>query len=98
MSFVVSTGGPFPERSHPDRVSAGAEECPGVIPEENRFESDPEELVSDPPLPDGWEIGTPDAADRFTVARLTHLLRAHERHGRGWAGAARSWTWTGSRA
>ncbi len=59
-----------------------------MIPEESRFESDPEELVSDPPLPDGWEIGTPDASDRFEVARLTHLLRAHERHGRGWAGAS----------
>ena len=52
-----------------------------MIPEESRFESDPEELVSDPPLPEGWEIGTPDASDRFEVARLTHLLRAHERHG-----------------
>ena len=40
-----------------------------MIPEESRFESDPEELVSDPPLPDGWEIGTPDASDRFEVAR-----------------------------
>ena len=59
-----------------------------MIPEESRFESDPEELVGDPPLPDGWEIGTPDATDRFEVARLTHLLRAHERHGRGWAGAS----------
>ena len=81
VAYVVSRHGP-------DRVSAGAEESPGVIPEENRFESDPEELVSDPPLPDGWEIGTPDASDRFEVARLTHLLRAHERHGRGWAGAS----------
>jgi GNAT superfamily N-acetyltransferase len=59
-----------------------------VIPEESRFESDPDELV-DPPeaLPTGWEIGTPDPVDRFDVARLTRLLRAHESHGRGWPGA-----------
>lgn len=59
-----------------------------MIPEQNRFESDPDEALGDPPpLPDGWTVGTPDPADRFDVARLTHLLRAHERHGRGWAGA-----------
>jgi GNAT superfamily N-acetyltransferase len=59
-----------------------------VIPEESRFESDPDELV-DPPegLPGAWEIGTPDPADRFDVARLTRLLRAHESHGRGWPGS-----------
>jgi ribosomal protein S18 acetylase RimI-like enzyme len=59
-----------------------------VIPEESRFESDPEELV-DPPesLPAGWEVGTPDPSDRFDVARLTQLLRAHESHGRGWPGS-----------
>ncbi len=39
-------------------------------------------------LPDGWTVEQPDPADRFDVARLTHLLRAHERHGRGWAGAS----------
>ena len=38
-------------------------------------------------LPQGWSVGTPDPADRTDVARLTSLLRAHERHGRGWAGA-----------
>ena len=40
-----------------------------VIPDDNRFESDPDELV-DPPevLPEGWGIGTPDPADRFDVA------------------------------
>jgi ribosomal protein S18 acetylase RimI-like enzyme len=59
-----------------------------VIPPHNRFESDPARLLgSEPGLPDGWTVGTPDAADRFDVARLTHLLRAHERHGRGWAGS-----------
>ncbi|HET9422045.1 MAG TPA: GNAT family N-acetyltransferase [Nocardioides sp.] len=59
-----------------------------VIPEESRFETDPDELV-DPPegLPAGWEIGTPDPTDRFDVARLTRLLRAHESHGRGWPGS-----------
>jgi ribosomal protein S18 acetylase RimI-like enzyme len=59
-----------------------------VIPDENRFESDPDAaLGAVSGLPQGWTVGTPDPADRFDVARLTHLLRAHERHGRGWAGA-----------
>ncbi|MGY2700664.1 GNAT family N-acetyltransferase [Nocardioides sp. HB32] len=59
-----------------------------MIPDQNRFQSDPDQLVGDRPgLPDGWTVGTPDPADRFDVARLTHLLRAHERHGRGWAGS-----------
>ncbi len=60
-----------------------------MIPDESRFESDPDELVPQAPaLPEGWSIGTPDPGDRFDVARLTHLLRAHEREGRGWAGAS----------
>lgn len=59
-----------------------------MIPDENRFESDPDAaLGAVSGLPQGWTIGTPDPSDRFDVARLTHLLRAHERHGRGWAGA-----------
>ncbi|HEV7876170.1 MAG TPA: GNAT family N-acetyltransferase [Nocardioides sp.] len=63
-----------------------------MIPEDSRFESDPglvirAELGADAGLPTGWEVDTPDPADRFDVARLTHLLRAHERHGRGWAGS-----------
>ncbi|MBZ5739232.1 GNAT family N-acetyltransferase [Nocardioides mangrovi] len=59
-----------------------------MIPEQNRFESDPDEaLEADPRLPAGWTVDTPDPADRFDVARLTHLLRDHERHGRGWAGS-----------
>ena len=59
-----------------------------MIPDQNRFESDPDAaLGSVDGLPDGWTVGTPDPGDRFDVARLTHLLRAHERHGRGWAGA-----------
>jgi ribosomal protein S18 acetylase RimI-like enzyme len=59
-----------------------------VIPEENRFESDPDAALGDVSgLPKGWRVDIPDPADRFDVARLTHLLRAHERHGRGWAGA-----------
>ena len=59
-----------------------------MIPDENRFQSDPDQALGDqPPLPAGWTVGTPDPADRFDVARLTHLLRAHERHGRGWAGS-----------
>jgi ribosomal protein S18 acetylase RimI-like enzyme len=60
-----------------------------VIPEDSRFESDPDEVLpDDAPLPPGWVVGAPDPSDRFDVARLTHLLRAHERHGRGWAGAS----------
>jgi GNAT superfamily N-acetyltransferase len=60
-----------------------------VIPEDSRFESDPDEVLpDDAPLPRGWEIDTPDPSDRFDVARLTQLLRAHERHGRGWAGSS----------
>lgn len=52
--------------------------------------SDPEAVLGDaiaerPGLPEGWTVGSPDPSDRFDVARLTHLLRAHERHGRGWA-------------
>ena len=59
-----------------------------MIPDESRFETDPDELVELPPtLPEGWEIATPDASDRFVVARLTQLLRAHEADGRGWAGS-----------
>lgn len=59
-----------------------------MIPHENRFESDPDAVLGDlPGLPSGWTIGTPDPSDRFDVARLTHLLRAHERHARGWAGS-----------
>lgn len=64
-----------------------------MIPEDNRFQSDPEQVFDGPTddvpgLPPGWSVGTPDPADRFDVARLTHLLRAHERHGRGWAGSS----------
>jgi len=60
-----------------------------VIPEDNRFESDPDEVLPDEhPLPTGWLAGTPDPSDRFDVARLTYLLRAHERQGRGWAAAS----------
>jgi ribosomal protein S18 acetylase RimI-like enzyme len=59
-----------------------------VIPEDNRFVSDPVEILpGDVPLPAGWTASPPDPSDRFDVARLTHLLRAHERHGRGWAGS-----------
>ncbi|HET7432846.1 MAG TPA: GNAT family N-acetyltransferase [Nocardioides sp.] len=59
-----------------------------MIPEDNRFHSDPEAVLAGVDLPDGWQVATPDAGDRFTVARLTALLRAHEEAGRGWAGAS----------
>ncbi|WP_211349050.1 GNAT family N-acetyltransferase [Nocardioides litoris] len=63
-----------------------------MIPEASRFESDPEEVVGDlvdelPGLPAGWRVDSPDADDPTDVARLTVLLRDHERHGRGWPGA-----------
>jgi mycothiol synthase len=35
-------------------------------------------------LPAGWTAGSPDESD---AAQLTELLRRHEEHGRGWAGA-----------
>ncbi len=58
------------------------------MPEENRFESDLDAALGDVSgLPAGWTVDVPDPSDRFDVARLTHLLRAHERHGRGWAGS-----------
>jgi ribosomal protein S18 acetylase RimI-like enzyme len=64
-----------------------------VIPEESRFEPDPEELVDEAAgLPAGWVVGTPDTdpeGDPGDVRRLTELLRAHERDGRGWAGAGK---------
>ncbi|WP_200958030.1 GNAT family N-acetyltransferase [Nocardioides sp. Soil805] len=59
-----------------------------MIPEDNRFESDPASVIpGDHPLPDGWEPGPVDGEDPATVARLTELLRAHEEAGRGWAGS-----------
>ncbi len=76
--------------SRPGRLGAGASYGTiwAVIPEDNRFESDPDEVLPAAVLPEGWEVGTPDPSDRFDVARLTHLLRAHERHGRGWPGSS----------
>jgi ribosomal protein S18 acetylase RimI-like enzyme len=59
-----------------------------VSNDESRFESDPDELLPERPgLPGGWTVESPDPGDRVTLARLTDLLRAHERHGRGWAGS-----------
>ncbi|WP_204163695.1 GNAT family N-acetyltransferase [Nocardioides solisilvae] len=60
-----------------------------MIPDDNRFESDPDAaLPDDPGLPDGWSAGAPDGSSASDVARLTRLLREHERAGRGWAGAS----------
>ncbi len=59
-----------------------------MIPDDNRFESDPTDLLpEDPGLPEGWVAEAPDGSDPATVARLTALLRGHERAGRGWAGS-----------
>jgi GNAT superfamily N-acetyltransferase len=61
-----------------------------VIPDESRFVPDPEELVEElDVLPEGWTVGRPDPDDLDEVRRLTDLLRAHEREGRGWAGAGK---------
>ena len=60
-----------------------------MIPDDNRFESDPDEILpEDPGLPTGWEASAPDPDDPVVVDRLTALLRAHEDSGRGWAGAS----------
>ena len=46
-----------------------------VIPEDNRFESDPDDaLPDDPGLPEGWVAEAPDGSDPATVARLAELL------------------------
>ena len=59
-----------------------------MIPEGNRFQSDPAALLAgEPDLPPGWVVGTPDGADPATVSRLAELLRGHESAGRGWAGS-----------
>lgn len=61
-----------------------------MIPDDSRFESDPDELLpGDPPLPDGWLVDTVDPAVDADVDRLVELLRGHETAGRGWAGADR---------
>ncbi len=57
-----------------------------MIPDDSRFEGDPDRLfASPPPLPAGWSFG---AVDESAVPRLTELKRAHEHAGRGWAGAS----------
>ncbi len=56
-----------------------------MIPDDNRFESDPDRLFrTPPPLPTGWSL---TGVDESEVARLTELKRTHEAAGRGWAGA-----------
>ena len=56
-----------------------------MIPEDSRFEAEPEALVEPSPLPEGWSVRRPDPD--VDVEELTALLRRHEAHGRGWAGA-----------
>lgn len=68
------------------RPAPDGAESTDVIPEDSRFESDPAEVLpEDPGLPQGWEAGSVDGDDPDQVARLTDLLRAHERAARGWA-------------
>ncbi|HEX6149528.1 GNAT family N-acetyltransferase [Nocardioides sp.] len=60
-----------------------------MIPEDNRFHSDPDGLLADSEhWIDGWRAEPPDPTDEAVVVRLTELLRAHERSGRGWAAAS----------
>ncbi|WP_307816503.1 GNAT family N-acetyltransferase [Nocardioides limicola] len=61
-----------------------------MIPDDNRFESDPEQALSEePPLPPGWEIGGVDATVEADVEQLTTLLQRHEEGARGWASSGR---------
>ena len=57
-----------------------------MIPQDNRFIGDPSALVGE--LPPGWSAISPDPGSPDNVQRLTALLRAHERSGRGWAAAS----------
>lgn len=60
-----------------------------MIPEDNRFESDLEEVLPDDPgLPVGWQADTPDPDRPEDVAELTEMLRVEEVAGRGWASAS----------
>jgi GNAT superfamily N-acetyltransferase len=69
-----------------ERVGVLAQ-SPLVIPEDNRFHSDPDGLLGDSEhWIDGWRAESPAPSERAVVARLTQLLRQHERAGRGWAG------------
>ncbi len=59
-----------------------------MIPEDSRFESDPDDLVDLPAsMPDRWTVDNPNPGDPDDVRQLTQLLRDHEAAGRGWAGA-----------
>lgn len=61
-----------------------------MIPEQNRFESDPEDVLTDDrSLPGGWSYDAPDPGAAGDVDELTALLRAHEEGGRGWASSDR---------
>jgi GNAT superfamily N-acetyltransferase len=61
-----------------------------VIPEDSRFESDPDEVLPDDTgLPVGWVVDSPAPDNDDDLAGLTALLRAHEEAGRGWASASR---------
>lgn len=61
-----------------------------MIPEDSRFETDPDEIFDEEPrLPDGWVVEAPDPAAEADVEQLTDLLRGHEVAGRGWASSGR---------
>lgn len=61
-----------------------------MIPDQSRFHPDPEPLVGElGVLPEGWDVAAPDPGRIGDVRRITELLRAHERAGRGWPGAGK---------
>jgi len=60
-----------------------------MIPDENRFESTPEEVLPDDvDLPHAWRAEPPDASSGSDLARLRELLRAQQTDGRGWPTAS----------
>lgn len=60
-----------------------------MIPEENRFESQPEAALPDEvELPHAWRIEPPDGSDGAELERLKALLRAQQDEGRGWPTAS----------
>ncbi len=60
-----------------------------MIPDENRFESQPEVALPDEvELPRSWRIEPPDGSNEADVVRLKALLRAQQDEGRGWPSAS----------
>ena len=69
-----------PKLSGGSALAAGAAESPIVIPEDNRFESDPDEvLADDAPLPTGGTSGARPRPTGSTSPGSPSCSRAHER-------------------